>query len=258
MAGQEKKWGRFARLAVICCLGFSAIRLLAQQDKQAAYELFHSVNQARAQNGLPSLAWDSSLAEAAGQHSERMASLGNLSHQFPGELDLAARTSAAGAHFRKIAENVAVGPSVPALHAQWMKSPPHRANILDPELNAIGIAVVRAGNNLYATEDFSGRVEALSSSEIEQRVSDLLAQRGLVISGGQRQAARQACTMDSGSVGEPAPGFIMRWQGSDLTRLPDVLEKRIASRRYHSAAVGSCSAGSGQGFTSYRVAVLLY
>lgn len=250
---------RIVWLPLALVWGLVATQIWAQQDKQAAFELFHSTNQARTQNGLSPLAWDSSLAEAAAQHSARMAEQGNLSHQYPGEADLAARASAAGAHFRKIAENVALGPSASSLHAQWMKSPPHRANILDPQLNAIGIAVIRVGDNLFATQDFSGKVDALSSSEIEQKVSDLLMQRGLTISGGQRKAARQTCEMDSGSTGEPTPGFIMRWEGSDLTKLPGVLEQRIATGRYHSAVVGSCnSANSGQGFTSYRVAVLLY
>lgn len=235
-----------------------ATTMWAQQDKQAAYQIFRAVNQARAQSGLGPLVWDAALAEAALQHTEMMADQGSLSHQYRGEADLAARASATGAHFRKIAENVAFGPSADSLHRQWMHSPHHRANILDPSLNSIGISVVRVGGNLYATEDFSSKVEALSFSGIEGRVSNLLAGRGLSISSSHLADARQACAMDSGAVGSPRPGFIMRWEGSDLSRLPGVLEQRLASRRYHAAAVGACSQGSDQAFTSYRVAVLLY
>ena len=55
------------------------------------------------------------------------------------------------------------------------------------------------------------------------------------------------------------PGFIMRWEGTDLTRLPDVLEQKIATHQYHKAAVGACDSGNPtQGFTTYKVAVLLY
>jgi hypothetical protein len=51
----------------------------------------------------------------------------------------------------------------------------------------------------------------------------------------------------------------MRWEGSDLGRLPDVLEERISSGKYRTAAVGSCSSGDeGQGFTTYHVAVMLF
>ena len=51
----------------------------------------------------------------------------------------------------------------------------------------------------------------------------------------------------------------MRWEGTDLSRLPDVLEQKIATDKYHKAAVGACdSANPGQGFTTYKLAVMLY
>jgi hypothetical protein len=51
----------------------------------------------------------------------------------------------------------------------------------------------------------------------------------------------------------------MRWQSTDLSRLPSELEERLQTRTYHSAVVGACSsANGGGGFTSYSVAVLLY
>ena len=51
----------------------------------------------------------------------------------------------------------------------------------------------------------------------------------------------------------------MRWEGTDLGRLPEELEERIATGKYHKAAVGACDSGSpGQGFTTYKLAVMLY
>jgi hypothetical protein len=251
---------KIIRLSLVLIFCIVALKFCyAQRNEQAAYELFYETNQTRTQNGLPPLAWDSSLADAAAQHTELMARQGRLSHQYMGEPDLPTRAGSAGAHFKKIAENVALGPSAPALHAQWMKSPPHRANILDPQLNAIGIAVVRQGNDFFATEDFSGRVESLSPSEIEQQVSNLLAPQGLKISTAKTQVARETCAMDSGFPEGANPGFIMRWESGDLTRLPKELEQRMASGRYHSAAVGACNGPeSSPGFTSYHVAVLLF
>ena len=38
----------------------------------------------------------------------------------------------------------------------WMKSPGHRANILNAQLRYIGIGVAESGNNIYATQDFGG------------------------------------------------------------------------------------------------------
>jgi uncharacterized protein YkwD len=38
-----------------------------------------------------------------------------------------------------------------------MLSPHHRENLLNPDYNVVGFAVVRNGNTIYVTEDF-GRV----------------------------------------------------------------------------------------------------
>jgi hypothetical protein len=64
--------------------------------------------------------------------------------------------------------------------------------------------------------------------------------------------------MDHGFAGA-RPNFIMRWEGSDLSRLPDALEQKISTGRYSTAVIGACSSGNrGQGFTSYRMAVMLF
>jgi uncharacterized protein YkwD len=40
--------------------------------------------------------------------------------------------------WRKLGENIGYGPSIDAVQATYMASPPHRANILDPQFNRIG------------------------------------------------------------------------------------------------------------------------
>jgi hypothetical protein len=203
-------------------------------------------NADRAQQGLAPLKWDPALAQAAAGHAQLMAQQPALSHQYPGEPDLVTRGGAAGAHFRSIAENVALAPSPQALEKEWMNSAPHRANILNP---------VR---NYYAVEDFADGVAQLGPEQIEQKIGQLLQQRGLQPAGF-AQDARQTCEMQHGSAGGSAPGFIMRWEGTDLTRLPDVLEQKIATHQFHKAAVGACDSGNpSQGFTTYKVAVMLY
>jgi hypothetical protein len=96
----------------------------------------------------------------------------------------------------------------------------------------------------------------MGSTEIEHQVEQLVA-RGGIRQVGSSTAARQTCATEHGFAG-PRPNFVMRWQGSDLSRLPDVLEEKISTGRYQSASVGACSAGDKSGFTSYRIAVLLF
>jgi hypothetical protein len=224
----------------------------------AEQQVMDLANADRAQQGLAPLAWDAALVQAAADHAQLMAQQGALSHQYAGEPDLVARGAAAGAHFRSIAENVALAPNPQALEREWMNSAPHRANILNPLLNTIGIGLVKRGGNYYAVEDFADTVAELGPEQIEQQIGNLLLRRGLQPAG-MTQDARQTCEMDHGAAGGSAPRFIMRWEGTDLGRLPEVLEQKITTRQYHKAAVGACDSGNpSQGFTTYKIAVMLY
>jgi uncharacterized protein YkwD len=122
---------------------------------RAERELFASVNQARRAQGLTPLRWDESLATAARRHAELMAEHGSAQHGFEGEPSLSARVKQARVHFSWLSENVIQGPSPRFIHTQFMKSPPHRANILDRNMDSIGVGVVEQGRELFAVEDFS-------------------------------------------------------------------------------------------------------
>jgi uncharacterized protein YkwD len=116
-------------------------------------ELFNSVNQARRAQGLAPLRWDERVAEAARRHAEVMAERGSAQHGFEGEPSLSARVKQTGAHFRWLSENVTQGPTLRFIHSQFMNSPSHRANILDRDMDSIGVGVVERRGQLYAVED---------------------------------------------------------------------------------------------------------
>ncbi len=141
------------------------------ESAAAEQELFRMINRDRAEAGVPELAWNEWLAQAARKHAEEMARRGRLSHQFPGEPGLRDRVAATGIRFDASAENVALGPTTAGINHDWMLSPGHRANILDPKYNAIGVAVVRNGDELYAVTDFAHSVPALSASDLEAAVA---------------------------------------------------------------------------------------
>ncbi|HLM81081.1 MAG TPA: CAP domain-containing protein [Terriglobales bacterium] len=122
---------------------------------RAERDLFAAVNQARRAQGLTPLRWDESLATAARRHAKVMAERGSAQHGFEGEPNLSARVKQAGAHFSWLSENVIQGPSTEFIHVQFMKSPPHRANILDRDMDSIGIGVVERRGLLFAVEDLS-------------------------------------------------------------------------------------------------------
>ena len=137
-------------LLVVC-----ATSALAQKTSDVERQLFNSVNQERKARGLSPLKYDEALATAARAHAQRMAEQGTISHQLPGEPNLLTRARTAGAHFTWIAENVDEGPNASAIHQSFMKSPQHRANILDTDMDSADIGVAERNGQLYAVEDFS-------------------------------------------------------------------------------------------------------
>jgi hypothetical protein len=227
-----------------------AILLIEQSLRQLA-------NGERAAHGLAPLRWSAALAGAAHEHAVLLARQNKLSHQLPDEPSLTERVSRFGALFSAIAENVAEGPNAENIHEQWMNSPPHRANLLDPKLDSVGIAVEDRNGTLFAVEDFSKATGELSLPEQEGIVAMQLKKRGLKLLD-QTKEARQSCALDNGYAGNPAPSFVVHYATPDLQNLPNMLDQRIQTGKYHSAVVGACPGKAKIGFTPYRVAVMLY
>lgn len=220
--------------------------------------LFAQVNAERAQRGLPELQWDAALYRAAQTHAREMAARASISHQYPGEPELAVRGRQAGARFSIIAENVAEAPTAVRIHDAWMNSPGHRANILQPKLDSVGISVVQRDGQLYAVQDFGRSVDRLSFDEQESTVAKLLTEAAPVNILPTSDEARQTCSMKTGYAGQRQPWFVMRFTAGDLDHLPEALKTNLATGRYHQAMVGACAPPSGQNFSSFNIAVLLY
>ena len=223
-----------------------------------AWQIVLLANQARAAAGAAPLQWDPALATAARRHCLRMAAEGQISHRYGGEPDVRERAGRAGAHFSLIEENVAIGPTPASIHSAWMHSRDHRANLLSPDVDRVGVAVVAGRGGLYAVADYERAVPVLTQAQVEAAIGKLLRSSGMTLWGDSTEA-RAYCAKDRGAKSGKHPGFQMLWQGADLSRLPRPLVDRIASGHYREVAVGSCAAQDLEGsFTAYRVAVLLY
>jgi uncharacterized protein YkwD len=229
--------------------------------RSEAEQIFTLANQARAKAGVGRLRWDPALAQAALNHCRRMVTEGPIAHRYGGEPDLATRAAAAGARFGVIEENLAIGPTAEGIHDEWMNSPGHRSNLLSADVDRVGVAVLASRGVLYAVADYAQGVPALTQAQVEQQVASLIRVSGVTILD-DPNLARQACASDSGvphSTTGAQPSFIVRWQDSDLSHLPQSLVDHLTSGVYRQASVGSCRPRGGEGsFTAYRVAVLLY
>lgn len=243
-------------LACVALLGIASLAIAQAQDD--ARRIFDLTNQDRQQQGLQPLRWDAALAAAAQKHADRMVRQRALSHQYDGEPALMDRAAAAGAHFRAIAENIAMGPNPQGIEHQWMHSTPHRTNILDPKMDALGVAVVEQGGYLYAVEDFAQSSESLSREQVEQRVQQLL-QAQNVDPSAPPGPAEQACAMSRGIPEGTNARSVVRFETPDLTQLPPQVVQQIRGGDFKKAAVGACAPGASQAsFTTYRVAIVFY
>ena len=233
-----------------------AVGIQAQQRTVAEQYLFEAVNASRATAGLPALTWSDSLTRAAATHAELMRKEDSLSHQFDQEPDLPERVSSNGTRFTVIAENVGLSESAVELHNSFMSSPDHRDNILDANVNTVGISVREERGELWAVEDFARTVVELSYDEQERLVEALLKATGLkkVDATG---TARDTCRMTTGFAGD-RPAFVLRFTSADLTRLPQQLMLRLAQGGIGEAAVGACEARTIKTFSGYSIAVVLY
>ncbi len=252
----------FAALLSVAFLPANAVtRGISNSPNVAEQLLLTQANQDRAGHSLSPLKRDPLLAQAALYHAYQMAEHADISHGFPGEPDLSERGASAGVRFSLITENVAEAGEPTIIHDMWMHSEGHRANLLDPEVNVVGIAVVTREHQVYAVEDFASTVETLSLNEQESTVVSLLSTTGLSIVNSNPDIlanARQTCGMSSGYAGLRQPWFIMRYTASRLDQLPQQIKSRLSSGKYHQAVVGACSPSETSSFSSYNIAILLY
>ena len=110
------------------------------------------VNSARQEAGCGPLAVDVELTAAAQNHSADMSNRDYFSHTTPEGVTFDQRIRNAG-YSKPGAENIAKGArNAEDVMRMWMESSGHRANILNCDLNTIGVGLARDG--FYWTQDF--------------------------------------------------------------------------------------------------------
>ncbi|HZD31591.1 MAG TPA: CAP domain-containing protein [Candidatus Angelobacter sp.] len=246
----------FALLCAVLSLGCRAAdqTIPVPEDEQRLLVL---VNQERSTAGLAPLKWDERIAKAARIHAEEMAQRDQLSHQFPGEDPLILRLHAQNIRSDHDGENVALNGDVESAHVALMQSPLHRANILSPEFNAAGIAVIRNDDLIYIAEDFAHVLPDYSDFEadaaVQQAISDFARARSLPIPKRKprTQLVPMACAMAQADKidAKPArsiPGSTsaVAWTATDLRKLPAGLQSILSQPLTGPYSLGVCFATS--------------
>jgi uncharacterized protein YkwD len=136
-----------SRLAVAAVV-LAAIALLLTGCTPEEQTLYESINQTRVAHGLPALGWDDPAYAKAQAWAKTMADEQNLHHS-----ELAAGLPVG---WLVLGENVAVGSSPAQIAQDFLDSPHHLANILNPRFTRVAIGVVQRGDAYWASEVFIG------------------------------------------------------------------------------------------------------
>ncbi|MCR4277406.1 MAG: CvpA family protein [Candidatus Berkelbacteria bacterium] len=114
-------------------------------DKASEAKMFQWVNEERTKAGVGPLVVEERLTEVARTHSKDMFNRGFFAHENPDGQSPFDRMAKGGITFEVAGENIAYAPSVELAHNGLMRSPGHRANILNPEFGHVGYGIIDAG-----------------------------------------------------------------------------------------------------------------
>jgi len=121
---------------------------LLDDIEQVRVQLLERVNLERAQQGLSVLEINTLLNQAAQGHTDDMLARAYYAHESPEGTTPHERITATGYSAQLSAENIAKGQfSVEQVMDDWMNSPSHRANILEPDFEEIGFGLSFGANN---------------------------------------------------------------------------------------------------------------
>jgi len=111
-------------------------------------EVLRLVNAERARHGVGALTWSAALEAAATSYACELISDDFFAHVNPRTgSTLASRVRAAGYEYWMVGENLAAGHTDPAsVVSDWMNSPEHRENILNPAFTEMGVGVRTGGD----------------------------------------------------------------------------------------------------------------
>ncbi len=141
-----------------------SVKTAVMRNEQFVDEVIALTNIERSKVHAPPLKRRDELSKAASWLAEDMAVNNYFAH-----VDRLGRHSAdrlpvfGYANFSMMGENICSGQPTPAeALASWMKSPGHRANLLNPDFREIGVACIHAPNNEYQdfwVQDFASQEE---------------------------------------------------------------------------------------------------
>jgi uncharacterized protein YkwD len=244
-------------LALLLILLLTTAPARAQFDAAGEKQLVELINQERAREGVPPLALDDRLTQAARKHTALMVKHDTPSHQLSEEQPLQVRVADEALRSDRQAENVGLEMDVAGAHAMLMNSPAHRANILSRDYNAVGVGVILSGDKLYVTEDFAHRLpdysDAKADAALQRSIADYASAHRFPapMRKAQPELHDMACHMaviDALDTRTPRsiPGVhrVMAWTATEVEQLPEGVKTLLGEPLPNGYSVAVCFATS--------------
>ena len=175
------------------------------------------VNAERAERKLAKLEYHPGLAGVARAHSLDMREHGFFAHESKRTGKVKDRLAKAKMPARAAGENLAKAKTVKHAHTNLMNSPPHRKNILNPELTHVGIGIVRNDKGqLLVTQVFMRTVPICDPSEVRERllaaINEARLKKGLrrLVADERLGQLAQAHSERAKRLGRPEPQWLHR------------------------------------------------
>jgi uncharacterized protein YkwD len=225
-----------------------------ESDSRAEQRLLELANQSRSEAGAQPLVIDVGLSRAARIHAQAMLAAQQLSHQFEGEPSLPQRLAEMTVlQLDQEGENVALDSDADRGHAHLMLSPPHRANLLNPSYNVVGMGVLRSGDRLFIVQDFGHALPNYSVNQWKERIAASvnqvrqqsgrpgLARRDLKLADDAACSMARADTLDTAHVQRLAEhATVLSFTSLHPDSLPPGSMRAVTSGNLRSFSVGTC------------------
>lgn len=163
VAGVEVVWPEWEQSCGVASsqLGVPIIRDLDPSE----FALLDRINRLRAENGVPVLAYaGDDVRRVAQSHSQRMLDTGHFAHCDERGFTAGDRLTESGVNWRTVGENLLedVGaPSSDTVVAEaveaWIRSPDHRANLLDGTYTETAVGIASRNGRTVLTQLFLAR-----------------------------------------------------------------------------------------------------
>lgn len=131
------------------------VRAAKSEDDDFEQRVLELINKERSKSGLAPVSYHGALDNAAEKHAKHMSIVGRMAHDGIGDGDPGERIRSEGWR-RGWGENVATGQQSPEqVVREWMNSPTHRKNILDPSFRSMGVGLsISSNGRTYWAQEF--------------------------------------------------------------------------------------------------------